>query len=141
MVLINNEPIFQRLVLDQGFYPEGIYTAPTDQHLRRDIEISLSCGFNGARLNQKVFETRFLYWADRLGYLVWGEYPSWGIDHSHPAALKIILREWLEVIKRDFNHPSIIGWCPFNKTPRNQDRELIRTIYRVTKSVDPTRGN
>ena len=138
-VLLNNKAVFQRLVLDQGFYPDGVYTAPSDEALGRDIEISLSCGFNGARLHQKVFEPRFLYWADRLGYMVWGEYPDWGIDHSHPAALKIILREWLEVIKRDFNHPSIIGWCPFNETPRNQDRELIRTIYRATKSVDPTR--
>lgn len=136
-VLLNNKTVFQRLVIDQGFYPDGVYTAPSDEALRRDIEISLSCGFNGARLHQKVFEPRFLYWADRLGYLVWGEYPNWGIDHSHPAALKIVLREWLEVIKRDFNHPSIIGWCPFNETPRNQG--LTQTIYRATKSVDPTR--
>ncbi len=136
-VLLNNKTVFQRLVIDQGFYPDGVYTAPSDEALRRDIEISLSCGFNGARLHQKVFEPRFLYWADRLGYLVWGEYPNWGIDHSHPAALKIVLREWLEVIKRDFNHPSIIGWCPFNETPRNQG--LTQTIYRASKLVDPTR--
>jgi len=138
-VLLNNKPIFQRLVLDQGFYPEGIYTAPTDEALRRDIELSLACGFNGARLHQKVFEPGFLYWADKLGYLVWGEYPNWGIDHSHPAALKIVLREWLKVIERDFNHPSIIGWCPFNETPQSQDPELIRFIYLATKLMDPTR--
>ena len=138
-VLLNNKPIFQRLILDQGFYPEGIYTAPTNEALRKDIELSLSSGFNGARLHQKVFEPYFLYWADKLGYLVWEEYPNWGIDHSHPAALKIILREWLEVIERDFNHPAIIGWCPFNETPQNQDPELIRLIYRITKSIDSTR--
>jgi len=138
-VFLNNRPIFQRLVLDQGFYPEGIYTAPTMEALRQDIELSLSCGFNGARLHQKVFEPYFLYWADKRGYLVWEEYPNWGIDHSHPAALKIILKEWLEVIERDFNHPSIIGWCPFNETPQNQDPELIQIIYRTTKSIDPTR--
>lgn len=76
--LINGKPVFQRLILDQGFYPDGIYTAPSDEALRRDIELSMAAGFNGARLHQKVFEPRFLYWADKLGYLVWGEYPSWG---------------------------------------------------------------
>ena len=138
-VLFNDRPLFQRLVLDQGFYPEGIYTAPSDEALRRDIEIAKGLGFNGARLHQKVFEPRFLYWADRLGYLVWGEYPNWGIDHSRPESLKYVLPEWLEVLARDFNHPCIVGWCPFNETPKDQDPELIRTVYRVTKSVDPTR--
>jgi beta-galactosidase/beta-glucuronidase len=138
-VLINGRPVFQRLVLDQGFYPDGIYTAPTDEALRRDIELSMAMGFNGARLHQKAFEPRFLYWADRLGYLVWGEYPNWGLDHSSPGALKAMLPEWLEVLERDFNHPSIVGWCPFNETPGSQDPEFIRTIHRVTKAVDPTR--
>ena len=72
-VLINDRPLFQRLILDQGFYPDGIYTAPSDDALRRDIELSMAMGFNGARLHEKVFEPRFLHWADRLGYLVWGE--------------------------------------------------------------------
>jgi len=138
-VLINNKPIFQRLVLDQGFYPEGIYTAPTKEALRQDIELSLSCGFNGARLHEKVFEPYFLYWADKLGYLVWEEYPCETGDSFQPAALKAMLREWLEVIERDFNHPSIIGWCPFNETLVSQDPELIRLIYRTTKLIDPTR--
>jgi beta-galactosidase/beta-glucuronidase len=138
-VLINNRPVFQRLVLDQGFYPDGIYTAPSDEALRRDIELSMAMGFNGARLHQKVFEPRFLYWADRLGYLVWGEYPDWGLDHAHPSALERMLPEWMEVLDRDFNHPSIVGWCPFNETPRSQNPELLRNIYRATKSSDPTR--
>ena len=138
-VLINNKPIFQRLVLDQGYYPDGIYTAPTDEALRKDIELSMAMGFNGARLHQKVFEPRFLYWADRLGYLLWGEYPDWGLDHSHPQALERVLPEWLEVLARDFNQPSIIGWCPFNETPRTQNPELLRNIYRVTKAIDSTR--
>ncbi|HUU28260.1 MAG TPA: glycoside hydrolase family 2 TIM barrel-domain containing protein [archaeon] len=138
-VLINNRPVFQRLVLDQGFYPDGIYTAPTDDALRMDIELSMAVGFNGARLHQKVFEPRFLYWADRLGYLVWGEYPNWGLDHKNPQALERMLPEWLEVLHRDFNHPSIITWTPFNETPRDQNPELLRNIYRVTKAVDPTR--
>ncbi len=138
-VLINNRPVFQRLVLDQGFYPDGIYTAPDDEALKKDIEMCMAMGFNGARLHQKVFEPRFLYWADVLGYLVWGEYPNWGLDHSDPRALERMLPEWLEVVNRDFNHPSIITWTPFNETPRNQNPEFLRTIFRVTKSVDPTR--
>ncbi len=85
---LNGKPLFQRLVLDQGFYPDGIYTAPSDEALREDILRSMALGFHGARLHQKVFERRFLYWADRLGYLVWGEYGNWGLDHSNPAALR-----------------------------------------------------
>ena len=138
-VLINNKSVFQRLVLDQGFYPDGIYTAPTDEALRRDIELSMAMGFNGARLHQKVFEPRFLYWADRMGYLVWGEYPNWGLEYSDPLALERTLTEWLEVLDRDFNHPSIVGWCPFNETNPTQNNELLRMIYRVTKAIDETR--
>jgi len=138
-ILLNGRPLFQRLVLDQGFYPEGIYTAPTDEALRNDIQIAQGLGFNGARLHQKVFEPRFLYWADRLGYLVWGEFPSWGLDLSRPEALGVFLPQWLEALQRDYNHPSIIGWCPFNETQSNQDPETLRTVYRVTKALDPTR--
>ncbi|MBM3280379.1 MAG: beta-galactosidase [Candidatus Handelsmanbacteria bacterium] len=138
-VLINDRPLFQRLVLDQGFYPDGIYTAPSDEALKRDIELSMAMGFNGARLHEKVFESRFLYWADRLGYLVWGEYPNWGLDHAHPQALERVLGEWLEVVGRDFNHPAIVGWCPFNETPTSQNPELLRLVYRATKAADPTR--
>lgn len=138
-VTINGKPVFMRLVLDQGFYPDGIYTAPSDEALKRDIELSLAMGFNGARLHEKVFERRFLYWADRLGYMVWGEFPNWGLDHTNPASLERFLVEWLTVLERDMNHPAIIGWCPFNETPADQNPEFIRTIYRVTKQVDPTR--
>ena len=138
-VLINNRSVFQRLILDQGFYPDGIYTAPSDDALRGDIELSMAMGFNGARLHQKVFEERFLYWADKLGYIVWGEFPSWGIDHSHPQALERFLPEWVEVMERDFNHPAIVGWCPFNETPTRQNPELLRAVYRVTRAFDWTR--
>jgi len=138
-VLLNGRKVFQRLVLDQGFYPEGIYTAPSDDDLRRDIELSQAVGFNGARLHQKVFEPRFLYWADRLGYLCWGEFPNWGLDHSNPAVLGRMLPEWLTVLERDFNHPALIMWTPFNETPRSQDPWLLRNIYLTTKSIDPTR--
>ncbi|MBQ8815520.1 MAG: beta-galactosidase [Lachnospiraceae bacterium] len=142
-ILLNHKPVFQRLVLDQGFYPDGIYTAPTEEALKRDIELSMALGFNGARLHEKVFEERFLYWADKLGYIVWGEYPNWGIDISEADALCTYLPEWLESVKRDFNHPSIVGWCPFNETwdfeGRRQNNRVLSGIYHVTKAVDPTR--
>ena len=141
--LINGKSVFQRLVLDQGFYRDGIYTAPTEADLIKDIEISYAVGFNGARLHQKVFEPRFLYHCDRLGYLVWGEYGNWGLDWSNPFALEAMLSEWCECIERDFNHPAIIGWCPFNETwdinGRKQFDGILRTIYRVTKHMDNTR--
>ena len=141
--LINGKSVFQRLVLDQGFYPDGIYTAPSDEALENDVKISLAVGFNGARLHQKVFEKRFIYHCDRLGYIVWGEYGNWGLDWSDERALEAMLTEWCECVERDFNHPSIIGWCPFNETwdinGRKQYDSILRTIYRVTKHMDETR--
>ncbi len=141
--LINGKSVFQRLVLDQGFYRDGIYTAPDESDLIKDIEISLAAGFNGARLHQKVFEQRFLYHCDRMGYLVWGEYPNWGLDYSAPDAIYGILPEWCEEVECDFNHPSIIGWCPFNETwdydGRQQRDELLETVYKITKQLDSTR--
>lgn len=141
--LINDKPVFQRLILDQGFYPDGIYTAPDDSELIADIDRSIAMGFNGARLHQKVFEERFLYHCDRKGYIVWGEYASWGLDHSCPDAIYSILPEWLSEIDRDFNHPAIIGWCPFNETwDQNGHRQfdrLLSAVYGATKSADPTR--
>lgn len=141
--LINEKPVFQRLILDQGFYPDGIYTAPSDSELIADIKRSLDMGFNGARLHEKIFEERFLYHCDRLGYIVWGEFPNWGLDHSYADSIYGFLPEWLEEIERDFNHPAIIGWCPFNETwdqnGRKQFDDLLATVYKVTKSVDPTR--
>ena len=138
-LLLNGQPLFMRLVLDQGFYPEGIYTAPSDDALREDVERGLAMGFNGARLHQKVFEPRFLYWADRLGYLVWGEYADWGLDTSRPDALRAFLPEWLEAVERDRNHPALIGWCPFNETPAQRDPQLFHAVYQATRAADPTR--
>lgn len=141
--LLNGKSVFQRLVLDQGFYPDGIYTAPSDEALAADIDYSMAMGFNGARLHEKVFEERFLYHCDRKGYLVWGEYPDWGLDVSYPDAIYGIIPEWIEAVERDFNHPSIVGWCPLNEVwdrdKRAPLKEMISTVYRVTKSVDPTR--
>ncbi len=140
---INGKSVYQRLVLDQGFYPDGIYTAPSDEALENDIKISMAVGFNGARLHQKVFEKRFIYHCDRLGYIVWGEYGNWGLDWSNPFSLAAMLPEWCECVERDFNHPSLIGWCPFNETwdidGRKQYDDVLRIIYRVTKQLDTTR--
>jgi len=143
-VLINNKPVFQRLVLDQGYYPDGIYTAPSEEALVKDIKLSLVAGFNGARLHEKVFEPRFLYHADRMGYIVWGEYPNWGLkifDDSN--VLADILSGWTEAVERDFNHPSIVCWCPFNETWLYNEKEtggkLLKTIYSYTKKLDSTR--
>ena len=141
--LINGKSVFQRLVLDQGFYPDGIYTAPTEEAMIKDIQISLDVGFNGARLHEKIFEPRFLYNCDKMGYIVWGEYPNWGMDPSNPNILFSILPEWIEEIERDFNHPSIIGWCPFNETwdydGRKQHDETLAVVYNTTKALDKTR--
>jgi beta-galactosidase/beta-glucuronidase len=141
--LLNGKPVFQRLVLDQGFYPDGIYTAPEDADLEKDIRLSMSFGFNGARLHEKIFEERFLWYCDRMGYLVWGEYPNWGLDHADPRCVYSLLPEWLSEVQRDRSHPAIIGWCPFNETwdveGRKQYDEALRLVYETTKAVDPTR--
>ena len=141
--LINGKSVFQRLILDQGFYPEGIYTAPTEADLIHDIELSLAAGFNGARLHQKVFEKRFLYHCDKMGYLVWDELGNWGMNYENIAASHNFFCEWLEVMERDFNSPSVIGWCPFNETWNYYEyktfvhNRVIETAYRMTRPWMP----
>lgn len=165
-VKLNGRPVFQRLVLDQGYYPDGILTAPTDAALVRDIKLSIAAGFNGARLHQKVFEERFLYHCDRLGYLVWGEFSDWGLGGKEPvrgwgqnndgAVVRggnhngydypaTFLTQWLEALNRDYNHPSIIGWCPLNESLRRHDEritthdDVMRGLFLATKAADSTR--
>ncbi len=140
-VFLNNKPYYLRLVLDQGFYPDGIWTAPSDAALKRDIELSMRAGFNGARLHQKVFEERFHYWADKLGYLTWGESSSWGLDLKSGEAARNFLTEWEEIVTRDRNHPSIIAWTPFNEawSGGEQAKRLIANAYHLTKKLDATR--
>ncbi|WP_086693829.1 glycoside hydrolase family 2 protein [Streptomyces recifensis] len=148
-LLLNGAPVFQRLVLDQGYYPDGVMTAPSDAHLVRDIELGIAAGFNGARLHQKVFEERFLHHADRLGYLVWSEFGDWGCevgvrdDNQRPDASYVT--QWLEALERDYSHPSVIGWCPLNETYQNlHDRitqldDVTHAMFRATKQADGTR--
>ncbi len=157
---LNNKEVFLRFVLDQGFYPDGIWTAPSDEALKQDILLSMAAGFNGARLHQKVFEERFHYWADKLGYLTWGEYPSWGMAWTRPGAAETegnlelsaaaqeasfgnFLMEWPAVMERDFSHPSIISWSPVNETSTILNWEAYRlrmaAVYDLTRRTDPTR--
>ncbi len=140
---LNNREIYQRLVLDQGFYPKGLWTAPSDADLKRDIALSQKAGFNGARLHQKVFEERFHYWADRMGYLTWGESASWGNDPNDLASARLFLSEWREILIRDRNHPSIIAWTPLNETVNvtnaKQHRRFHRDLYALCKDLDSTR--
>lgn len=142
-VYLNGEPIFLRLVLDQGYYPDGIWTAPDDGALRRDIDLARAAGFNGARLHQKVFEPRFHYWADRLGYLTWGESASWGVRAGDDRAMRNFFDEWRRIVVRDRNHPSIIAWTPFNEVwPRPMPDDVRRSLdqaYDLTRAIDPTR--
>ncbi|MCB1103110.1 MAG: beta-galactosidase [Opitutaceae bacterium] len=165
-IKLNGKPVFQRLVLDQGYYADGILTAPTDAALVRDIKLSLAAGFNGARLHQKVFEERFLYHCDRLGYLVWGEFSDWGLggmepvrgwwknddgtvvrggNHNGSDYPATFLTQWMEALMRDYNHPSIIGWCPLNESLRRMDEritnhdDVMRGLFVATKAADFTR--
>jgi beta-galactosidase/beta-glucuronidase len=143
-IFLNNKELYLRMVLDQGFYPDGIWTAPSDRALKKDIELGLAAGFNGARLHQKVFDERYHYWADRLGYLTWGEFPSWGISLDDEISARNFISEWSEVVTRDMNHPSIITWTPFNETriknfsPDVHDR-MVTDVVNITRALDPTR--
>lgn len=149
-ILLNGEPFFQRLVLDQGYWPHTLMTAPDEAALVADIELSLAAGFNGARLHQKVFEERFLYHADRLGYPVWGEFGDWGVSGQGPAGHNqapqaSFITQWLEVLERDHSHPSIIGWCPLNETHQLlHDKitvldDVTHGMFLATKAADRTR--
>ena len=113
-----------------------------DKALRRDIELSKAVGFNGARIHQKAFEERYYYWADRLGYITWGEQASWGIDENSDLAARNFLSEWTELVVRDRNHPSIVTWTPFNETWGCREgayQRMMRDVYDLTKAIDPTR--
>jgi beta-galactosidase/beta-glucuronidase len=149
-IKINGERIFQRLVLDQGYYPDGVLTAPSDEALKQDIELSMAAGFNGARLHQKVFEERFLYYADQMGYLVWGEFPDWGSEERIPLRddmtfTSTFVAQWLEELARDYSHPAIVGWCGLNETRyvrqegiTNLD-DITRAMFLAAKAMDTTR--
>ncbi|WP_299518726.1 glycoside hydrolase family 2 protein [uncultured Serinicoccus sp.] len=149
-ILLNGEPVFQRLVLDQGYWPESLMTAPSEEALVADIELGLAAGFNGARVHQKIAEERFLHHCDRLGYLVWGEFPDWGVSGAGPAGHNqghgpTFVAQWVEAVERDYSHPSVVGWCPLNETHQFlHDRfttldDVTHAMYWATKGMDRTR--
>ena len=143
-VLLNDRPLYQRLVLDQGYFPEGILTAPTDEDLRRDVELAKEMGFDGARKHQKVEDPRWLFWADTLGFLVWGEMAN-AYQYSTDYVRRMTA-EWQEAVMRDYNHPCIVAWVPMNESwgvpnlasDRSQTEHLL-ALYHLTRSLDPTR--
>ncbi|KAL5335050.1 glycoside hydrolase superfamily [Aspergillus crustosus] len=141
---LNNKPYFQTLVLDQGYWPETGLTPPSPSSLKADIELSKKMGFNGCRKHQKVEDPVFLYWADRLGYLVWGEVGN-AYEFSETYAERFN-KEWAHVVKRDRNHPSVVVWTPVNESwgyknlkDNVEERRHIRHLYALTKELDPTR--
>ena len=144
--LLNGKSVFQRLVLDQGYYEEGIYSPADLGEFERDIQRSIQLGFNGARLHQKLFHPEYLEVADRYGFMVWGEYASWGINQEDISYLGTFLNEWKEAMDRDFNHPCIVTWCPLNEvwsntTPNHTQPDLrfVDGVYEFTKAYDSTR--
>ena len=149
---LNDEPVFLRMVLDQGFYEDGLWTAPDDSALEHDIELAMKAGFNGARLHQKVFDPRYHYYADKLGFLTFSEFPDWGMGFwqhfTHGPcdvyrSFRDYFSQWREVVTMLRNHPSIIGWTPFNETHAYRDlgehRRILSDVYRLTRDLDPTR--
>ncbi|CAG8016726.1 unnamed protein product [Penicillium olsonii] len=141
---LNGKPYFQMLFLDQGYWPETGLTPPSSESLKTDIELAKKVGFNGCRKHQKVEDSRFFYWADRLGFLVWGE-----MANAYEFGDQYIQRftaEWTQAVKRDINHASVVTWTPINESwavPALEDnieqRNHIRALYYLTKNLDPSR--
>jgi beta-galactosidase/beta-glucuronidase len=143
-MVLNGRPLALRMVLDQGYWPQTGLTAPDEAALRRDVELTRQMGFNGARKHQKIEDPRYLYWADRLGLVVWEEMPS--VYRFTTTSVERLARQWLEVLRRDESHPCIVAWVPFNEswgvpnlpeTPA--ERHFVQALYHLTKTVDPTR--
>jgi beta-galactosidase/beta-glucuronidase len=143
-LMLNGRPYPLRMVLDQGYWPDTLMTAPSDEALRRDVELAKAMGFNGVRKHQKIEDPRYLYWADKLGLLVWEEMPS--AYRFTPLAITRLVREWTEAIERDYSHPCIIVWVPFNEswgvpnlTSIQAHRNAVEALYHLTKTLDSTR--
>jgi len=141
-IALNNKPIYLKFALDQGFFPDGLYAAPNIEALKRDVEAVKKLGLNGVRKHQKPEDPRYFYWCDKLGVLVWEEMPDWGMSLEYKN-LDSFLGEVESVILRDFNHPSIIAWVPFNEreTVKSsiEHRRFVEEVCIRIKSLDPTR--
>jgi beta-galactosidase/beta-glucuronidase len=143
-ILLNGRQYQLRLALDQGYWPDTLMTAPSDEALRRDVELAKEMGFNGVRKHQKIEDPRYLYWADMLGLLVWAEMPS--AYRFTTKAINRMTREWAEAITRDRSHPCIVVWVPFNESWGVPDlnlvsaaRDAVAALYHLTRTLDPTR--
>lgn len=143
-VLLNGRAYPLRLVLDQGYWPDSGMTPPDDEAIRRDVELAKAMGFNGVRKHQKIEDPRYLYWADRFGLLVWEEMPS--AYRFTSRSISRMKAEWEAVIERDYSHPCIMAWVPFNESwgvpnlPNNEpERHYVQALYHMTKTLDPTR--
>ncbi len=143
-VLLNNIPYYQKLVLNQGYYPLGYITACSDEDYIRDIRLVKEMGFNGVRMHQKIEDPRFLYWCDRLGLLVWEEMPS--LYEFHGRAQRQYTRELFEVVSRDYNHPCIAAWVAYNESwgvfelfSSPEQQAAVQAAYYHFKSLDQTR--
>ncbi len=143
-ILLNGKLLYQKLFLVQGYWPDSLYTPPSDDHIKKDIQYVIDFGFNGLRTHQKAFDPRFLYWCDKMGVLVWGE-----IGNAYRFSVKSQLRlinEFVAEVERDYNHPSIIVWVPLNEgwgvsgAERDPKRGYYTSsLYFLIKSIDPTR--
>ncbi len=143
-LLLNNRNYYQKLLLDQGYWEDSLLTAPTDEDYIKDIELAKAMGFNGVRKHQKIEDPRFLYHADRLGFLVWGELPAAYIYSR--KYVKRITDEWMDEIFRDYNHPSIVVWTPvneswgvFNIKDKGNEQSHTMAMVHIAKSLDQTR--
>lgn len=143
-LVLNGRPYPLRLILDQGYWPESGQTPPSDEALRRDVELVKSMGFNGVRKHQKIECPGFFYWADMLGLIVWEEMPS--AYRFNKSSIERLTTQWLEVLDRDKSHPCIIAWMPFNESwgvPDLPDsaaqRHYVQALYHLTKTLDPSR--
>ena len=143
-ILLNRDAVYQRLILDQGYWPDGLLTPPSGGALKRDVELVLAMGYNGVRMHQKFEDPRFLYWADRLGLMVWGELPSayWLRDSQK----RNMMRDLSEAIARDYNHPCLITWVPLNESwgvpfieTNKEAQQLADALYAMVHCLDGTR--
>ncbi|MQA02188.1 MAG: glycoside hydrolase family 2 [Streptosporangiales bacterium] len=142
--LLNGQQAYPRLVLEQGYWPQSHLAAPSADALRREVELVKQLGFNGMRIHQKIEDPRFLYWCDRIGLLVWEEMPS--AFEFEPATVDRLVREWLDVVRRDRSHPCVVTWVPFNESwgvrhlaEVPAQRHYATALYQLTKAIDPTR--
>jgi hypothetical protein len=133
------------MVLDQGYWPDGILTPPTDEAIQFDVKMTKAFGFNGARKHQKVEDPRWLYWCDKLGLIVWGEMAN-AFDIYTDEYVRRFTDEWQQAVQRDYNHPSIIAWTPINESwgvnrilTNKEQQAHAKTMYYLTRSLDGTR--